>query len=468
VGTATSPGVARADRVPSLWLETCGDDLTPRPGLDGDVDVDIAIVGAGYTGLWTAWYLLRAAPGTRVVVLEREIAGFGASGRNGGWCSALFPASPAALEALHGRDAAVRMRTAMIETVDEVGRAGRAAGVEFDYAKGGTITYARNAAQMRAAHAEVAAAERFGVGELELWTPGDRVLGARGALAATWDPNCARIQPAKLARGLARAVERLGGVILEDTPVTAVVPRRDGVARAVTPRGVVRAEHVVVATEGYTPALEGWRRRLLPLYSLMVATEPLPRAFWDRVGIEHGHTFADYRHLLVYGQRTADDRIAFGGRGALYHFASGVRPEYDRVERIFRHLRRAIDDLFPDAAGAAITHAWGGPLGVSRDWHASVGMNAPSGIAWAGGYVGDGVATTNLAGRTLRDLLLGRSTGLTALPWVGHRSRDWEPEPLRFLGANLGLLAVAAADVEERLTGRSSLAARLMGPWIGH
>jgi glycine/D-amino acid oxidase-like deaminating enzyme len=444
----------------SFWHATAGD-LTPRPPLGGDTDADVAIIGGGLTGLWTAWYLLDRDPTLRIVVLEREIAGFGASGRNGGWCSALFPRSTASLARAHGRDAALAMRRAMIATVDEVGRATRDAGLDIDYAKGGTVAYARSAVQLAAARAEVDEAVAFGVDALELWGP-ERVRAA-GALGATFDPACARIHPARLARGLARALEARGVRIAERTTVMGWAS-----GRVDTERGVVRADRIVRATEGYTATLPATHRRILPLYSLMIATEPLPAAVWDEIGLAHGQTFTDFRHLLVYGQRTADNRIAFGGRGARYHAGSSIRPGYDRAPRVFEHLRRALGELFPAVRDAAITHRWGGPLGVPRDWHAAVDYDPATRFASAGGYVGDGLSTTNLAGRTLADLLTGADTELTRLPWVGHRSPDWEREPLRFLGANAGLAAMSIADAEERITGRPSVVARVMGPLVGH
>ena len=444
----------------SYWHATAGD-LTPRAGLDGDAEADVAIVGGGLTGLWTAWYLTEREPDLKILVLEKEIAGFGASGRNGGWCSALFPRSTASLERHHGRPAALAMRRAMIDTVDEVRRAGERAGIAFDYVKGGTFAFARSRVQERAARAEVAEAAEYGVDDIS-WRGPDEVAAA-GALGAAYDPACARLHPAKLTRGLAAALEARGVRILEQTEVTAVTS-----GRVETTRGVVTADRVVVATEGYTATMPGTRRRILPLYSLMIATEPLPAAFWDEARLPHGATFTDYRYLLVYGQRTADDRFAFGGRGARYHWGSAIRPGYDRVPRVFEHLRRTLAELFPAAADAAVTHTWGGPLGVPRDWHASVGYDPATRIARAGGYVGDGLSTTNLAGRTLADLLTGVDSELTRLPWVNHRSPSWEPEPLRFLGANAGMLAMSAADVEERITRRPSLIAKVMGPLVGH
>jgi len=420
--------------------------------------VDVAIVGGGLTGLWTAYYLLEREPSLRIAILEKEIVGFGASGRNGGWCSSLFPASTAALERLHGRDKALAMRRAMIATVDEVGRATSIESIDCDFVKGGTLALARSSVQVSAARAEVAEAASFGVDDISYL---DDAPG--GALGASFDPACARLHPAKLVRGLARVLESRGVQIFEGTEVLDYSPHT-----VRTTRGTVTCENFVVATEGYGATLPKTRRRVLPLYSLMIATEPLPDSVWDDIGIAHGQTFTDYRHLIVYGQRTADNRFAFGGRGARYHWGSAIRPEYDSVPRVFEHLRETLVDIFPQAMDVAVTHRWGGPLGVPRDWHATASYDAATGVAWAGGYVGDGLSTTNLAGRTLADLITGTSSDLTALPWVNHSSPSWEPEPLRFIGSNLGLLAMNIADAEERVTSRPSIAARLMGPLVGH
>jgi len=455
-----------------FWFESIADDengFARRPGLTQDVTVDVAIVGGGLTGLWTAYYLLRSNPSLSVAVLEKETAGFGASGRNGGWCSSLFPLSATALESRYGFAAAVRQRQAMVDTVDEVGDVAADEDIDCDYARGGTVTFARSRVQLEGARSEYAESERYGVDRLSLL--GTETVRARygvpDAIAATFTPACARIHPAKLVRGLARAVERRGATVYEGTDVRSW---SDGVVSAVSGgvQRTVRAGVVVNATEGYGSGIPQVGRRILPLYSLMIATEPLSDETWDRIGLQHGQTFADFRHLIIYGQRTADNRFAFGGRGAFYHPGSAIRPSYDRVDRVRDHLRKALVGLFPDAAGARVTHHWGGPLGVPRDWHASVGLDAERREAWAGGYVGDGLSTTNLAGRTLADLLSGKRTSLTELPWVGHRSPRWEPEPWRFAGANAGLIGMQVADAEERITGRPSLAARLIAPLTGH
>ena len=441
----------------SLWHEQVvadGDPLTPRPALDGDAEADVAVVGAGYTGLWTALSLLRHDPGLRVLVVEKEIAGFGASGRNGGWCSALFPAGTAALTRRHGRDAALAMRAAMRDTVDEVGKAVAEEGISCDWVKGGTVTLARTPVQLRRARAEVSSESVLLAAE-----EASALVGATRVLGATFTPDCARIQPARLARGLAAAVERRGGRIVEGTTALSIGPRR-----VVTDRGEVRAGAVVRATEGWSDTLAP--RSVVPVYSLIVATRPLPAQFWDAAGLAGGQTFTDHRHLIVYGQRTADDRLVFGGRGAPYHWRSRIRPAFDRDETVFAGLRAAATDLFPALRPDDFSHAWGGPLGIPRDWHAGVGF--ADGMGWAGGYVGDGVGTANLAGRTLAALITGASNPLTELPWVGHRSRRWEPEPLRWLLVNAGLRLMTLADREEELTGRPSAVASTLGRALGH
>ena len=425
----------------------------------------MVIVGAGYTGLWTAYYLAKADPSLRIVVLEAQTAGFGASGRNGGWCSALFPVSSRRLASLPGssREAAIELHRAMQATVNEVGLVTAAEGIDCDYHKGGTIVLARTPVQLARARAEVESAHEWGPGDLRFLTPDEVASKVRATkvLGATFTPHCAAIHPGKLVRGLAAVVERLGVTIHEYTPVHTIAP-----GRAITSYGVVRADVVVRATEGFTPGLAGESRAVVPVYSLMVATEPLSAEVWDRIGLADRPTFSDHRHLIIYGQRTADGRLAFGGRGAPYHFRSRIKPSYDQAPRVFRKLQATVRELF-DLRDVSFTHAWGGPLGVPRDWCASVGLDRGTGLAWAGGFVGDGVSTTNLAGRTLTDLILERDTGLTRLPWVGHRSRPWEPEPLRWLGINAGLRAMTLADTEERLTRRESLIARLMAPLIG-
>jgi glycine/D-amino acid oxidase-like deaminating enzyme len=451
--------------VRSLWADTAPAPV-PHPPLTGDRTVDVAVVGGGLTGLWTAHYLAEADPALRIAVLEAETVGYGASGRNGGWCSALFPASLDTLAELAGRAGALAQHDAMRDSVGEVERAAAELGIDAQLARGGTIALVRSPAQLVRARAEVEHARSWGLGEDQLRLldgPSARaILAAEGTLGATVTPDCAALHPLRLVRGLAASLAGRGVAVHEHTRATSIGP-----GRVTTPQGTISAGTVLRATEGYTPGLPGHRRDVVPVYSLVIATAPLSPRTWERIGLARRETFTDHRHLIIYGQRTADDRLVFGGRGAPYHLGSRVRPAFDRDDRVFAGLRAALVELFPVLGDVTITHAWGGPLGVARDWCASVGLDPVSRVGWAGGYVGDGVSTTNLAGRTLRDLVLERDTDLTRLPWVGHRSPRWEPEPLRWLGINAGLRAMTWADTEERLTGRPSLLARAVAPLLG-
>jgi glycine/D-amino acid oxidase-like deaminating enzyme len=472
VAPAVTPGAASGYQRLSLWWEAIPVPLPPRPALTEDLDVDVCIVGAGFTGLWTAHALVQADPSLRIAVLEREVAGFGASGRNGGWCSALFATSDAALARQHGPDAMQAMRRAMQETVDIVGASAASEGIDCQFVKGGSIDLVRSEAQRARAMDEVDESRALGFTENDLrWLGPDEardVIGATGVLGATFTPHCAVVQPALLARGLADAVERRGVHLYEHTEVLSIDAGVAGDPPSVRTRGgTVRAEYVVRATEAWTPTLPGLERTIVPVYSLMVATEPLGAEFWAEAGLDHRTTFADHRHMIIYGQRTADDRIAFGGRGAPYHYGSTISPRFDSEPAVHELLRRTLAELFPQVADARFTHAWGGPLGIPRDWHSSVGLDRATGLAWAGGYVGDGVSTTNLAGRTLADLITGADTALTRLPWVGHVSPRWEPEPLRWLGVNAGLWTMKLADRSEGRRGRPSRLAGTMGRLLG-
>jgi glycine/D-amino acid oxidase-like deaminating enzyme len=450
----------------SFWHATVPGSLEPGAALPGDCDADVAIAGAGYTGMWTAYYLSLADPSLKIVLCERDIAGFGASGRNGGWCSALFPASLGKLKRMAGTDAAIAMYRAMQATIDEVGRVAAAEGIDCHWAKGGTVQLARSAVQLERAKEEVAEAREFGFGEDDLRllsaAEASAMVGASAVIGGTYTPHCAAIHPARLARGLADALRRRGISLYERSPVRQISP-----GQLVTASGTVRARYVIRATEGYTALLPGLRRSVAPVYSLMIATAPLPESVWAEIGLAGRPTFNDLRHLIIYGQRTADGRFAFGGRGAPYHLGSAVRPSFDQVPAVFAALRRTLAELFPVLGDVEVTHGWGGPIGVPRDWCASVGLDPATGLGWAGGYVGDGVSTTNLAGRTLADLITGTDSEITRLPWVDHRSPRWEPEPLRWLGVNAGLQTMSWADREEARTGRPSRAASVMGRFLG-
>ncbi|MBT2449697.1 FAD-dependent oxidoreductase [Streptomyces sp. ISL-43] len=420
----------------------------PRAPLTGDATADVVIVGGGYTGLWTAYYLKTAAPDLRVTVLEQKSCGYGASGRNGGWLYNGI-AGRDRYAARHGHQAALRLQHAMNDTVTEVIGIAAKEGIDADIHHGGVLEVARTPAQLTRLKAFHDAELAFGETERELYDATDTHarIDIADAVGSTWTPHGARIHPLKLLKGLAAACERLGVVIHESTPVTEISPRR-----ARTPYGTVRAPYVLRCTEGFTAALKGQKRSWLPMNSSMIATAPLPPEVWSQLGWAGSETLGDMAHAYMYAQRTADDRIAIGGRGVPYRFGSRTDNDGRTQPATIAALTHLLEGFFPILTGVEITHAWSGVLGVPRDWCATVTLDATTGLGCAGGYVGSGVATSNLAARTLRDLVLGDPTDLTTLPWVNHRVRRWEPEPFRWLGVQALYAAYREADRRESTT----------------
>ncbi len=428
----------------SFWHAQLGPPPQRSP-LDASLSVDVCIVGAGLTGLWTAYYLKKAAPSLSIAVVEQRFAGFGASGRNGGWLSAAVAGSLDRYARRRGVDAARNLQRTMIHAVDEVIRVARDEGIKADIVKGGVLRVARTKPQLHRLHESVVAAERWGDPHSTLSGEATRDrVNVTGALGAVFSENGARLHPAKFVRGLADVVAAAGVAIYEATPVTEIRPHE-----VVTPRGVVSAQFVVRATEGFTSSFADQDRRWLPMNSSMIITAPLPDAAWDEIGWRACEALGDSAHTFMYAQRTADGRIAIGGRGVPYRYGSRIDRDGETPLVTIAELRQVLTDFFPVLRGVSIDHAWSGVLGVPRDWCATVGLDRATGLAMAGGYVGHGVTATNLAGRTLRDLILGDDTDLTTLPWVNWRTRAWEPEPLRWIGVRALYLAYRAADRAE-------------------
>jgi len=442
----------------SHWIR----EIDAGPGtdtLDGSIDADVAIVGAGYTGLWTAYYLAEADPSLRIVLLEERFAGYGASGRNGGWLTNTITGGQDGYAATHGREAVVRFQLALNDTVDEVIRVAEREGMDAEVHKGGSLLVALNRAQLGRARALERHARRWpeeGYVALTAGQARERVNVA-GTLAGLWQPHCARIHPAKLVAGLVAAVRRRGVRLLEGTRVERIEPHR-----AIAERGEVRASVVIRATEGFTANLKGEHRTWMPLNSSMIITEPLPDAAWAEIGWAEFDTLEDLSHVYAYSQRTPDGRIAIGGRGKPYRYGSRTDNDGSTAASTVRDLTALLHSWFPTARSTPIAHAWSGVLGVPRNWRATVGLDRTTGIGWAGGYVGTGVAATNLAGRTLADLVLHRSTAITDLPWVDQRTRRWEVEPLRWVAAHGIYGAYGLADrIEARGGARTSAIARI-------
>ncbi len=437
----------------SFWYADLGGLPAPRAPLPGDTDADICIIGAGYTGLWSAWYLKQADPGLRIVVVEKHFAGFGASGRNGGWLTGGFAWAHEKYLST-GTPGSVRaMVQAMGGTVDEVIRVAGAEGIKADIRRTDELMVATNPAQLTRMQAEVAHRRHWG--EDRVFAIGGDEVRARvaipGALGAMVVTGVARIQPAKLVRGLADAVERRGVTIAEGTTVTGIAP-----GLVTTDRGRIKAPVILRATEGFTAGLPGLKREWLPLNSAQIVTEPLPPALWDRIGWQGHEILGDFANAYCYCQRTREGRITVGARGVPYRMGSVTDRHGTPDRETIRRLTAILHRHFPDTRDLRIDHAWCGVLGVPRDWCATVGFDRATGLGWAGGYVGVGVSTSNLAGRTLADLVLGRDSPLVTLPWVGRRPRRWEVEPFRWLGVT-GLYAMLnAADRREAKGGPPS------------
>jgi glycine/D-amino acid oxidase-like deaminating enzyme len=416
----------------SFWLEDAGEALTPRPPLTSSTEVDVAILGSGYSGLWTAYYLLLHDPALRVAVVDKEITGFGASGRNGGWCSPNFSVTATGLEKRFGAEAARNLLLAMRAAVDEVGRVCGKENIDARFHKGGVLTLARGQHQLPGIRSAFKAYERVGLGDRYRLLSAEeaaehiRVTSVQGAL---YTPDGASLHPARLVRGLARAVEARGGVIYEQTAVTGFKP-----GSLITPGGELRAKRaVVIAGEAYVTRLPRLHRALLPVYSLISLTEPLTAAQWSQIGWRGGESVSSMRNTVVYLTKTSDGRILFGSRGAPYAFGSKITDEQDTHEATVEMIQRSVLEWFPSLEGIRFTHAWGGPVGMPRDWMPAVRYDAGSRIASIMGYTGQGVSTSNLAGRLLAGLITDRQTGLEGLPLAQRSSPRWEMEPLRWL-----------------------------------
>jgi glycine/D-amino acid oxidase-like deaminating enzyme len=432
----------------SFWLETAGEALTPRPSLTRSDGVDVAILGGGYSGLWTAYYLLRENPGLSVAIVEKEIVGFGASGRNGGWCSSKFPVTPGMLLQRFGREAARSLMLAMCGAVEEVARVCEEEGIDAQFRKGGMLGLARGAHQLPMIRATADGYKQLGLEDhchllsAEEVAERVRITNVHGALCT---PHNASLHPGRLVRGLARAVERRGGVIYEQTEVTAF---EGGAApRLITPGGELRAKMaLVLAGEAYLTRLPKLHRALTPMYSLIAITEPLTREHWSKIGWQNGESISSNRYTVDYLTKTSDGRILFGSRGAPYLFGSKITDEQDRHTATHANIHRAVVEWFPMLAGIKFTHEWGGPVGVPRDWMPAASFDRVSRIATARGYTGQGVSTTNLAGRVLASLILGKRSELETLPIAQRESPNWEPEPLRWLAVRYAQRALLRID----------------------
>jgi glycine/D-amino acid oxidase-like deaminating enzyme len=447
-------------RTISLWMDQLDEPLLARPALERDLDVDVAIIGAGYTGLWTAYYLKRQAPSLEIVIVEAQTAGFGASGRNGGWLMGNLLGEDRLLAELPAEQR--RASFNLLHNIpDEVEIVIEREGIDCDYLKGGVLYCAARYPEQEVSlrlYLDKLYSQGLTESDYRWLSPEQLAQQIRVAkpYGGIYAPHVATIHPAKLVRGLARTVERMGVKIYENSAVT---QWQSGSLR--TDKAQVRSRWIVPAVEGYATTLPPLGRYQLPVQSLMVATEPLSAATWDEIGLSRGQAFSESSRQVTYGQRTADNRLVFGARGG-YQFAGKLRHDFNLTTHEVDLRRYLFSELFPQLKNVRITHAWGGNLGMSRHFKPHMLCDHASGIALSGGYGGEGVGASNLGGRTLADLILQRDTELVRQPWVVPQGRletlrTWEPEPCRWLGYN----AIIRSFVHEDQT----LANPATAPW---
>lgn len=427
------------DRHSNFWESTLAGRPQQRPRLEGNIQADIAIVGAGFTGLWSAYYLKKLCPTLDIVVLEAERVGHGASGRNGGW----VVGNLAGLERYIG-DLSLEERRhccgIVADNVDEIGRVLASEGIQADFNKGGAIyAAARYPDQAAIQRSYLHHLHALGHSEADCcWLNAEQLaekIRFGEGYGGIYHRQVATVNPFKLVTGLAEAIERLGVTIYEHSRATTL--NRHNVSTRV---GAVVAATTVCATEGYTDRFHDFKRHVIPVQSLVIATEPLSEERLQNIGMTERPAFADASRLINYGHRTIDGRIVFGARGT---YTFGAKPKNDQSisDDAIRLRRDLLVELFPVLKGVRIDYGWGGSLGLSRNFRPHAILDLSSGIATAGGYAGEGVAASHLFGRTLADMILERDSKLVRMPWVfmgashRHLIKRWEPEPLRWLAA---------------------------------
>jgi glycine/D-amino acid oxidase-like deaminating enzyme len=420
----------------SYWHETSPH--VPSAGLRGHRQADVVIVGGGFTGLWTAFQLREADPSLEVVVLEREVIGFGASGRNGGFAMTLLDMSLSHLRRHHGDAPAAAAHRAVAASVEEMGATIARHEIDCEWVHGGLMVVATNRPQMERVEADLAAAEALG---LEGFTR----LGREEAQAEVHSPtyvgglreeHCAVVHPAKLSRGLARVVERLGAQVYERTEVTGI-DEVGGRIRVRTNAGAVDAEQVVLATNAWASQTPWFSDKVVPLYTYIAMTEPLTDAQWDSVGWESSCGIEDKRNYVHYYRRTLDGRILWGGSDGVIHYGGRIAPRHDRDERILARLTETFHRTFPQLTEVGFTHHWGGPVGMTVAFLPMFGTLMDGRLHYGLGYNGHGVAPSHTGGKVLADKLLARTSELTELCFVDSREARFPPEPLCWIGAEL-------------------------------
>jgi glycine/D-amino acid oxidase-like deaminating enzyme len=435
----------------SYWLGL--DDYTPNDPLEGDLRADVALVGGGFTSLWTALLLLEAHPDLKVVILEANAVGYGASGRNGGFAMTLVHRTLAHLAAYVGDAEARKICLAAHRAVEHLTATVESEGIACDLQPNGLITLSNTPPQDRLIHAEMATAERLGIEEHFEFLDGDAArqrIHSERIRCGFRETACALLNPARLARGLKRAVEKRGARVFEGTAVDSWEERRSEVLLR-TRRGRVTADRALVAGNAYASGWKPTRETVLPFYSYICLTRPLTEGEWKGVGWEGREGAEDRRLGLHYFRPTIDGRILWGGRDPVFH-PDGPKAAYDRDERVFRRMRESFEWFFPQLADVAFEHRWGGPIAVTGNFMPAVGWldEDRRRVAFAHGYNGHGVAISNLAAHAVAEMFADRESEWTDLWFVGRKAPDLGPHFVRDLLVRWTVRTQIRADDEER------------------
>jgi len=435
----------------SLWQGK--QNITYRKPISKNDSFDVVIIGAGFSGLWSAFHLKQFQPNLKIAILEKEYVGFGASGRNGGWASAEYPTSSNRLIKENGLESYKNLRTAITKSIDEIGEIAKSNNWQIDYAKGGALVFARGNAQLSRISKEIDEEHQL----LNKSQTTD-LLNIPSALGSVFTPHCAALNPFKLVRALADHLEKLGVMIYEQSSVSEI---RD---KQVEVNGFnVNCTFSIRATEAFTP--RKWMgNRQIPIYSLMVATEPLSNEVVKEIRNTQRATFQEACHLITYAQITGDNRLALGGRGVRYKLFSRLSERSEIDNRMHSALEKRARSWFPQITDAKFEYRWGGAVALTRRWQAYLNFDQATGRAEIGGYVGDGVTLSYLVAKTLAEKMSNIKTA--NLPFIDQGIGRWEPEPIRYLAVNAGFKATVLADYEEKITNRPSLLASIIDPLI--
>jgi glycine/D-amino acid oxidase-like deaminating enzyme len=418
----------------SFWLATYGD-YVPNPPLQGELKVDIAIIGGGFTGLSTAYNLRKDDQGLSVSVLEGEVVGFGASGRNGGFSMTLFGLEPAVTKAFFGHQRTVEAHRYMEQAVDYVDQLVKQNQLQSDYWFPGFLRAATTPGYARRIQHDLEILTSMGITGIS-WIEADQIrreVNSPRFLGGWWEPRSGLLNPAKQVRELKRLAMKFGVQVYEETPVLEI--RRETDFILATPLGKVTAKKVIFATNAYSHLFPQLRRRQVPAFTHMIVTEPLSQAQLEPIGWVNRQGLEDARNLVHYFRLTVDNRLAMGGSNV--SLAYGGDMHRDLNQQTFADLERDTLWLFPHLKGVGFTHRWGGPVSVPIDMAPAIGFIGDERALYSLGCVGHGVSMTHLNGRTLADLAFERKTGLTDVWFVNRRMIPWPPEPIRMFASQV-------------------------------